>query len=154
MSENQFRVLVDTSALISAMLFRGESRKFLETILEKHRLVLSTFIISETSRVVAKKFPDQLGFWDRQLSQMSFELVYTPEDFSQLDLPQTRDENDLPILASAVISQPDLIVTGDKDFKSREIQEYFAIYTPGEFLRFLNPKSSRDRDLYKILTDR
>ncbi len=107
------------------------------------------FILTETSRVVEKKFPDQLGFWDRQLSQMSFELVYTPEDFSQLDLPQIRDENDLPILASAVICQPDLIVTGDKDFKSREVQEYFAIYTPGEFLRFFEsedgPMSSSPR---------
>ena len=41
----------------------------------------------------------------------------------------------MPILVSAILAQPDVLVTGDYDFHTPEIQEYFAVYTPGDFLR-------------------
>lgn len=46
-----------------------------------------------------------------------------------------RDPEDLPILLSALVSKPDMLVTGDKDFHTKEIQAYLAVYTPEDFLR-------------------
>jgi predicted nucleic acid-binding protein len=40
---------------------------------------------------------------------------------------------DTNVLFSA---EPDLLVTGDKDFHTKEIQEFFTVCTPGEFLQW------------------
>jgi len=33
-----------------------------------------------------------------------------------------------------------MLITGDYDFHTSEIQEYFAVYTPADFLRNFNAK--------------
>jgi len=54
---------------------------------------------------------------------------------STVKVPYIRDQKDLPILVSAMVAQPDIIVTGDLDFHTPEIQEHFTVMTPGDFLR-------------------
>lgn len=69
------------------------------------------------------------------LTNSDFELTYTPEDFSIFDIPYIRDSDDLPILVSALIAEPDMLVTGDQDFFTAEIREYLVVYSPTDFLR-------------------
>jgi len=86
------------------------------------------------TRVIERKFPNHIAKWEKLLTTLEFELAYTPSDISTVKVPYIRDPADLPILVSAMVSQPDILVTGDRDFYTSEIQEYFKIMTPGDFL--------------------
>lgn len=79
--------------------------------------------------------PEAVPVWERFLSRLEFELTYTPTDFTSFPIPHIRDEKDIPILVSAAIAQPDILVTGDRDFHTPEIQAHFVVYTPADFLR-------------------
>lgn len=58
-------------------------------------------------------------------------------------VPPIRDPADLPILASAMLAQPDILVTGDNDFHTPEIQEYFTVLTPADFLKSFGQEMNR-----------
>lgn len=138
---NSFRVFVDSNVLISAMHSKASvSRKLLLLLAEEHNLIICSYSITEVSRIIGKRFPDKLPEWDRFLTQLGFELTYTPSDLSSFPTPYIRDAKDIPILVSAILAQPDILVTGDRDFHTSEIKEYFAVYTPVEFLRNFNGK--------------
>ena len=73
------RIMLDTNILISMLLFPNEQfRKILDYITRNHKLVLSSFIIDELTAVVARKFPKKIYVVDSFLSDLSYELVYTP----------------------------------------------------------------------------
>jgi predicted nucleic acid-binding protein len=62
-------------------------------------------------------------------------ITYTPADYRPYSIPDIRDEKDIPILVSIVIAEPDILITGDKDFHTDEIKEYISVYTPSDFFR-------------------
>lgn len=134
---NAFRVFVDTNIFISAIHSKKNvSRKLLLTLSEKHQLLLCTYTLMEISSVITKRFPHKLTEWDHLLTLLEFELIYTPENPSDYSAPYIRDEKDLPVLVSAIIAKPDMMITGDKDFFTKEIQGYLTVYSPSEFLRY------------------
>ncbi|GAX92045.1 PIN domain nuclease [Effusibacillus lacus] len=131
------RVFVDSNVLISAIQTdKTLSLKLLLTLSEEHRLIICSHSITEVSKVLSMRFPNKMAEWDRLLSRLEFELAYTPSDLSAFKAPYIRDDKDIPILVSAVIAQPDILISGDQDFHTKEIREYFAVYTPAEFLRY------------------
>lgn len=135
-TDNVFRVFVDSNILISAMQSAtSASRKLLLLLAEEHQLIICSYSLYEVSRVLSKRFPNKLQEWDQFLARLEFELAYTPSDFSSFPVPNIRDDKDIPILVSAIIAQPDILVTGDHDFFTTEIQEYFAVYSPTDFLK-------------------
>ena len=67
------------------------------------------------------------------LSKLSFELVYTPADINSASYPNIRDKEDLPILVSALLSDVDILITGDKDFFELEIDKP-EIISPRDYL--------------------
>ena len=73
--------------------------------------------------------------WDRFLTSLEFELAYTPVDLSAVARLPIRDPADLSTPVSAMIPQPDILVTGDKDFHAPEIQTSFSVLTPSDFLK-------------------
>lgn len=130
------RVFVDSNILISAILSQKSiSSQLLEYIIEYHQLVICSYSITEVSRVINKKFPNKMNIWDRFLTSLEFDLTYTPSDHTPYLIPEIRDEKDIPILVSFVIAEPDILITGDKDFHTDEIREYLTVYTPADFLR-------------------
>lgn len=134
--ETKLRVFVDSNVLISAVLSeKSPCRLLMREIINNHRLILCSYSLNEVSRVLKQKFPGKMTEWDYMLTSFDFELAYTPEELSTFDAPYIRDPADLPILVSALVAEPDILVTGDKDFFTPEIQEYFAVYTPADFLR-------------------
>ena len=73
--------MLDTNVLISALLFPSKRMNAMfEDIFRDHRLVLSSFVVDELHRVVERKFPKRTEVIDRFLSQIAFELVYTPRN--------------------------------------------------------------------------
>ena len=111
-------------------------RTLLLLLAEKHHLIICSHTLTEVSQVLERRFPNKLATWDKMLVALDFELAYTPTDFTEIKAPYIRDEKDLAILVSAIIAQPDILVTGDYDFHTNEIREYFAVYTPAEFLQY------------------
>jgi putative PIN family toxin of toxin-antitoxin system len=133
---NNFRVFIETNVLISAVVTPNSiSRQCINQVMDHHQLLICSYSVDEVFRIVDEKFPEAQGIWDHLLTGMHFELIYTPK---QLDfpIPFIRDKGDEPIIASAVLAQPDILISGDKDFHTQEIREHLAVYTPADFLRY------------------
>jgi putative PIN family toxin of toxin-antitoxin system len=129
--------MIDTNIIISAILFPNSlPSRFVEEATSKHSIILCSHIIDELHRVFNNKFKDKLLHLEKFLSKFPFELVYTPQDIEIYKYPAIRDVAELPILASAIIEDIDVIVTGDKDFFDVEVEkpdiitvkEYFEKY--------------------------
>lgn len=132
---NALRVFIDSNILVSAVLSESSmASKLLTLLIEKHHLIICNYSITEVSKVIQRKFPSEIAKWDRFLTTLEFEMAYTPSDLSTVKVPHIRDPRDLPILVSAMVAQPDIVVTGDLDFHTPEIKEHFTIMTPGDFL--------------------
>lgn len=118
------RIMTDTNVLISAILFPNSiAKRILERIMIDHQLVLCSYIIEELHQVFEKKFWHKIEILEPFLLELSYELVYTPKVFDPNDYPGIRDTNDLPILVSAILSDIDIFITGDKDFHSVDIEK-------------------------------
>ncbi|MCL1998667.1 MAG: putative toxin-antitoxin system toxin component, PIN family [Turicibacter sp.] len=108
------RIMVDTNILLSAFLFKSKMMwKIVEKIGENHTLVICKYIIAEFRKVASKKAPNSIDV-DEIFSSFAYEEVETAE--WQEYMGSLRDEDDKPILASAILADVDMIVTGDKDF--------------------------------------
>lgn len=117
------RVMIDTNIFISSILFPNSlPARLVEDVLYKHNLVLCSQIIVELHEVFNRKFKNKIKDLERFLSCLSYELVYTPLKINKDEYPEIRDEKDLPILVSAVLSDVDCFVTGDNDFFDVEIE--------------------------------
>ena len=113
------RVMADTNILISALLFPVSlPSKVLLYIADNHELVLCDYIIMEIRDVVARKRPDLLADIDVLLAQLSYELVVAPKEPSKL----ISDPKDQPILNAAIMSDVDVIVSGDKHFLELDLE--------------------------------
>lgn len=104
----------------------------LEHITQHHTLVLSSFVVEELIAVAERKFPAKCDVVDRFLTNLSYELVYTPHKM-EYGLFQIRDINDYPILYTAIKEDVDILITGDKDFHDIDIEKP-EILTPIDFM--------------------
>ena len=128
------RIMIDTNILISIIFFPSVRMNEVKTKLSKdHRIVICSYVIDELKTVTSRKFPHKLKVLDEFFTQLPFELVYTPEFYQMEGMPDIRDDKDKPILASAIIENVDILITGDKDFDDIEIDRP-EILTPSEFL--------------------
>lgn len=117
------RVMIDTNVLISALLFRSQRMDLLmHTVTSKYQLVLSSYVVAELLAVVERKFQDKSGAVDLLLSQIPYELVYTPKK-PKSGLCEIRDEKDYPVLYSAITEDIDIFITGDQDFHCLSIDK-------------------------------
>ena len=127
------RIMLDTNVLISMILFPSKRfQKMLEYITVQNELVLSSFVIDEVNAVAERKFPSKKADVDRYLSQLSYEMVYTPKTM-KAGLFEIRDMNDYPVLYTAIIEDVDILITGDKDFLDVTIEKP-DIITPSDFI--------------------
>ena len=127
------RVMVDTNILISALIFPGQrTEALLCKIVTDYRLVLSSYVIDELFDVIRRKFQGKADAVDLLLTQLPYELVYAPQH-PQPGLFAIRDENDYPVLYSAMVEDVDVFVTGDKDFADINLERP-EILTPAQFL--------------------
>jgi len=124
--------MIDTNVLVSESLFpKSRLGKAIKPRSDKHTIVLCTTIIDELHTVYNRKFPDKIYALEQFLKEFSFETVYTP-NISE-NVPQIRDKKDTPILASAILEDVDILITGDSDFYDVKIDRP-EILSPAEFL--------------------
>lgn len=127
------RVMIDTNVLISALLFPSQQmNKLIYIITTEHQLALSSYVVDELLNVTRRKFESKIEAVDLLLSQLPYELVYTPKQ-PKPGLFEIRDEKDYPVLYSAIIEGVDVFITGDKDFDGVDLEKP-EIVSPAGFL--------------------
>lgn len=124
------RVLIDTNVLFSAVLFPN-SRPAKAVLLAHQRcdVVLCDQNIAELREIIRRKAPHRLSDAEFFLAGISYELVPAVKYAEKL----IRDAKDQPILNAAIVFGVDVILTGDKDFLSMDL-EYPRCMTVSEFL--------------------
>lgn len=128
------RLVLDTNVIISALLFDGLPEKLLlSTLGGLHELVLSSYIIAETSRILDDKFEVQPTNI-KLLQQLLYEgqIVYF-EPF----LDVVADEPDNRILETAVKGNADYLVTGDKLLLQLKEYQSLKIISVGSCVKIL-----------------
>lgn len=130
------RILIDTNIALSAILWpNGRTADVLKfAVSNEFTICLCTFSIDEMRLVVKRKFPGKMPILEQFLSEFSYELLLTPSVLPE-GLPSMRDMNDLPILASAIVGDVDILLTGDKDFDAVDVERP-AIMTPAKFMQW------------------
>jgi len=128
------RVMLDTNVLVSAAVLSSRYiLPLLDTLVERHTIVLSTYVIDELKRVTREKFPGKSAVVERFLRELPFELTYTPETISPSEYPDIRDIKDLPILVTAINEDVDVLLSGDDDFAPLDIERP-EILTPRAYM--------------------
>ena len=128
------RVMVDTNVLVSAfVLSSSHLTQMIDSIAERHDIVLSTYVVDELKRVTKEKFPNKYGLLESFLTKLPYELVYTPEEIDKSKYPDIRDIKDLPVLVSAILEDVDVLLSGDADFAPLDMK-HPEILTPRGFV--------------------
>ena len=65
-----------------------------------------------------------------------FEEFKTPKKIDEKKYPKIRDIKDLPVLVSAILSDSDILITGDKDFEDVKIDKPL-IFTPAAYFELI-----------------
>ena len=126
------RILVDTNILFSALLFpNSKPARALMHIVEYHEMVLCDRNIVEIRDILRRKAPQYLPDAEVLLAELSYELIPAVDHAEKL----IRDAKDQPILNAAIVADVDIILTGDKDFLSLDM-EHPKCMTTTDFLEF------------------
>jgi predicted nucleic acid-binding protein len=104
----------------------------IEKITTEHQLVLSSYVVDELLNVTRRKFKNKVEAVDLLLSQLPYELVYTPKQ-PKPGLFEIRDEKDYPVLYSAITEDVDVFITGNRDFDGMGLEKP-EIISPAGFL--------------------
>lgn len=132
------RVLVDTNILISAALFpQGKVARVLDYLFETHTVVIASYAVQECEQVFLRKFPEKLPALRLFLAGIDYEPFDTPARLDSSRFPQIRDARDLPILASAILADVDILISGDKDFEDLRLKKPL-VFTPQRYFNLIN----------------
>ncbi len=124
------RILIDTNILFSALLFpNSKPAQALLYVAENHTIILCDRNIYELKDILKRKKPELLPDAEVLLAEMSYEIILAVEHPQKI----IRDAKDQPILNAAILSDVDIILTGDKDFLSLDL-EHPRCMTAAEFL--------------------
>ena len=124
------RVLVDTNILFSALLFpNSKPARALLYVSDNHEMVLCDRNITELRDIIRRKAPQILPDAEALLAEMAYELIPAIYRADKL----IRDVKDQPILNAAILSDVDVILTGDKEFLSLDM-EHPRCMTASQFL--------------------
>ncbi|MEA3349319.1 MAG: putative toxin-antitoxin system toxin component, PIN family [Chloroflexota bacterium] len=136
------RAVFDTNILVSYLLTH---RPPIATLIEQHlrqqcfSLVTAPELLEELNRVL--RYPKLQRYCSEAERKRFVALVMALSEC--VDLPDTipsicRDPDDDRVIACAVVSQADVIVSGDDDLLSLERVGGILIISAAEFLEFLN----------------
>ena len=107
------RVSLDTNVLVSAFATRGVCAEVLRIVLAKDTLVTGEVVLQELRRVLRKR----IGLPPRaveEIDEILREHEVAPKPAARASSPN-RDPDDQWVVASAIASRVDVLVTGDRD---------------------------------------
>ena len=131
------RIFLDTSVVVSALATRGICADILSLVVSEHDLLLSETVLRELERVLGGKFgvpADAVQEAGKFLREEAATVVQAGQPRPDVAL---RDPDDVAILAEAVASNADLLVTGDRDLLDVALTLPVVIASPREFWALL-----------------
>lgn len=124
------KILVDTNILFSAVLFpHSKPSLALLHAARYHDMVLCDQNVRELRDILKRKAPRALPDAEVLLAELSYELIPATYHAEKL----IRDAKDQPILNAAIVANVDVILTGDKDFLSLDMDRPLCM-TVAQFL--------------------
>ena len=133
------KVVLDTNIWVSAIIWGGIPDEII-MLGQKQLLTIATSqnLLSELeSTLNKKKIQVKLEALNLKISSLlslvrESVILYPIEE---LNVPQLRDSDDNIVLATAIASQADVIITGDKDLLVLEKYQNIQIVTAKDFLQ-------------------
>ena len=127
------KIMVDANIIVSAILFpQSIVSEAVKHMVSNYKLTLSQYTIDEIKEVFDKKFPHKINEMERFMEKLPYEL-FSLKKINNKKYPHIRDIDDIPMLANAIESNVDLLITGDKDFDEIIIQRP-KIITPRKYI--------------------
>ena len=141
MRKQRPKVFLDTSALIAGVASsRGAARAVLQLAeIGLIEVIVSRQVIVEADRNIEEKLPEMLNEYREFIELLEPVLIDDPRQKDVERFLKVINYDDAPILASAVSSGADFLITWDrKHFIGKNIHTYsnLKIVTPGEFLKY------------------
>lgn len=145
MAGKRLKVFLDSNVIISGLFSDKGSPRIILDLLSLDLPLLSCatgeYNIIEIERNLLKKMPDVLPVYRRYLKILNLEIVPLPLSKDIKKLSGQIADKDVPVLASAINSNADFLVTGDKkDFEKLKGTYPFKILNPSEFLDIILPE--------------
>jgi predicted nucleic acid-binding protein len=116
-------VMIDANIIVSAALFPNPRiNAFLDALSNNHQLFICSYTLEEIDDVIERKFPTRKKVMEIFLQKLSYILVRTPSvDILSPDII-IPDKKDHPVMASAIVADVDVLITGDSDFDLVELE--------------------------------
>jgi uncharacterized protein len=112
------RVFLDTNVLVSAFSARGLCSDLLLLVIEEHELLTGEIVLAELRSVLHRKFRVP-GEMIEQVEAFLREYPVEPlPPTKELPKLQLTDRNDLFVVASALNSRAEVLVTGDTEMRT------------------------------------
>jgi uncharacterized protein len=124
------RVFLDTNVLVAAFATRGLCADVVRLVLAAHELVVSETVLTELTRALGEKIALPEREVRSVLSLVRQQATVTPEAVPEI---RVRDPTDAPILAAALASGADVLVTGDRDLLELDQPVRIRIVSPRGF---------------------
>jgi len=151
MARRTVRVFLDSNVILSGLLSeKGAPRTILDLLaLKLPFLVASTgrYNLIEIQRNLRKKMPGILSVYKRYLPKLNLKIIPLPRPEELREFSGKIADKDVPVLASAIRSKADFLVTGDKQHfqKVKSPGNYsFKVVTPAEFIELILPDVLRE----------
>jgi putative PIN family toxin of toxin-antitoxin system len=129
-----FRALLDTNVIISGLFWDGNERKLLTLAVEgRFRAILCEAVIMETERIIRLKQDKLPGSPESAARALSILVTASeiPPAIAEEEILEYRgrieDRCDLAILAAAIASGAQAIVSGDKHFWTPQVEELICV---------------------------
>ena len=129
------RVVIDTNVWVSRLLLaRSAAARAVDKAMEEYEIVVSESLIEELARVLSrKKFDRYVTVQDREeFLRRVLQIATLVPVFSQIE--DCRDPDDNYLLALALDSESDCIVTGDLDLLSLDPWRGIPVVSPRAIL--------------------
>jgi putative PIN family toxin of toxin-antitoxin system len=141
MRKQRPKVFLDTSALIAGVASsRGAARAVLQLAeIGLIEVIVSRQVIVEADRNIEEKLPEMLNNYREFIELLAPVLIDDPCQKDVERFSKMINYDDAPILASAVSSGADFLITWDRKHfidKNLNIHSNLKIVTPGEFLKY------------------
>lgn len=141
MQKQRPKVFLDTSALIAGVASsRGAARAVLQLAeIGLIEVLVSRQVVVEADRNIEEKLPEMLDEYREFIELLAPVLIDDPRQKDIERFLKVINYDDAPILASAVSSGADFLITWDRKHfigKNLNIHLNLKIVTPGEFLKY------------------
>ena len=131
------KVVIDVNVWVSGLLWGGVPAQVLQLAQQEQieSFISSELLLELETTLRRPKFQAQLLKRNQTVESLCeiARSISTLIEISTIAIPQLRDQNDVKILATAIESKSEFLITGDLDLLVLNPFESIQIVTPGKF---------------------